>query len=81
MASHLHGKIGQNIFSRKIIIQLLFFQVINTNQVRPNRKADEYKEELTFNYNTIMYDGLESTIPDPPVIKTAMITMILRISR
>jgi hypothetical protein len=34
MASHLHGKIGQNIFSRKIIIQLLFIQLINANQVK-----------------------------------------------
>jgi hypothetical protein len=42
MASHLHGKIGQNIFSRKIIIQLLFFRVINAKQEKAV-KSDQYR--------------------------------------
>jgi hypothetical protein len=28
--------------------------VISTSLVRPNRKADECKEELTFNYTAVM---------------------------
>ena len=55
-ASHLHGNLSKIIFSRKIIIQLLFIQVINGNQLKvlksdhcgknQQRKKWEKEEEM-----------------------------------